>query len=510
MELFWAHEAFEEVYKHLEAGKISRDRLADVLTRLMIASPARPPQTEIAHGRLLPRVAQGRIMPSLPALSADSVSRAVTALTSMKLITQHKAKADRPGRPYTPLQLGSNRWAMVGVKIGHRQGHVCEFNVLVTGLDGIPLELPPLYQTEDKPYFVEPDADEDLIESLARVIEDMCDLPAVRHRYILGIGVEVAGHVFEGEVIDSSLSGIMPDLGPRLSRRLSGLVDRLNRLTGRNHPLPVVVDNDVNVLAVLETYDPRSPEQDLAVIAVFEDGIGSALIVNGNVYRGGHGMAGEIGHLHIPIETRGLDDTREHPASSPRDPVDRLPGFFDLCPCKRTSGHLDCYATPERIRGQLGGRAFTELAASPAESENALTMEGLVFKRAGEALGLAIATLMNLLNPSRVLIFLPPALEKPQPGSAAEQYRNQVSVMTVAHAFSDASTYTIMQFEPLNDANRRFFGAKAAAVRVLDAFLQHAKRRCKCYAPKPRYESDVPLLDDDSDGSINLAQLEGL
>ena len=82
--------------------------------------------------------------------------------------------------------------------------------------------------------------------------------------------------------------------------------------------MPVYVDNDVNVLGVLQTYRPDFPELDLAVIGVFDDGVGSALILGGLVYRGGRGMAGEIGHL----QTSG---NRRHSSSAMTSPSTRSP-----------------------------------------------------------------------------------------------------------------------------------------------------------------------------------------
>ena len=94
-------------------------------------------------------------MPFIPVpyvVPPDAVSRTVAALKAdgVELITERRPRRDRPGRPYTPLELGSKKWAMIGVKFGHRGGVVTELSVLVTGLDGTPLDLPG-YQNEHQP-----------------------------------------------------------------------------------------------------------------------------------------------------------------------------------------------------------------------------------------------------------------------------------------------------------------------------------------------------------------------
>lgn len=510
----WVHQAFDDVLATLEAsgrGKVSRERMADVLTRLMVAAPRTPSQAEIGQGDML-------LLPYR--IAADSVSRAIAALAgeSIALVTQHRSKADRPGRPYTPLQLGSPQWAMVGVKIGHKAEHPVSLNVAVTDLDGRPIDL--VGRGDNQPYIREIDENDDLVERLAEVIEELCSLPPLRRRYILGVGIEVPGHVFEGEVIDASHASMRKvALGLELSQRLEGLARRLNRLTGRTAPLPVIVDNEVNVLAVIQTYRPEFPERDLAVVAVFDDGIGSALILDGRVYRGGRGMAGEIGHCFVGVDLdqaaepgRG-DDGSVDESSSGEGPT-TLPTFSDPCHCGRNR-HLDCYATPVRIMGELGESDFSEesfavVTRRVARRDGVLTRAGKIFQMAGQALGMAIASnLINSIDPSRVLVLLPPALTESWPGSTAEIYRQSMKATIDLHAFSDAADYTKVTLQPLSAERRRFLGAQGAAIRVLDSLLQHATHRCRCYVPLPRPNltaaatdgSSVPAIDYDLAGT---------
>src|SRR5215218_5814285 len=60
---------------------------------------------------------------------------------------------------------------------------------------------------------------------------------------------------------------------------------------------PVYVDNDVNVMALGEIGVAGSV-QDLLVVKV-GTGIGCGVIVEGRVYRGAQGSAGDIGHIHV-------------------------------------------------------------------------------------------------------------------------------------------------------------------------------------------------------------------
>lgn len=157
------------------------------------------------------------------------------------------------------------------------------------------------------------------------------------------------------------------------------------------------------------------------------------------------------------------------------------------------SGHLDCYATPVRILRQFvetdfdgfdenARLLFDKMARRPARAEGKDTREGIVLRAAARALGAGIAGLVNVMNPSQVLVFLPPALVHAEVGSAAEQYISQMKRTVVAHAFSDAGQTTEITVESLDPEQRRFTGACAAALSVLDSFILHA-RHCNCYKP---------------------------
>jgi predicted NBD/HSP70 family sugar kinase/DNA-binding MarR family transcriptional regulator len=108
---------------------------------------------------------------------------------------------------------------------------------------------------------------------------------------ILGVGAEIAGHVSELGIVRLS-----PPLHWTEVPLQSMLHDRLGGL-------PVVVENDANVLAI---YQQRFGEaggrmRSFAVVMITPrgEGIGSGLILNGELYRGSEGGAGEIGHYTV-------------------------------------------------------------------------------------------------------------------------------------------------------------------------------------------------------------------
>lgn len=61
--------------------------------------------------------------------------------------------------------------------------------------------------------------------------------------------------------------------------------------------LPVIIENDVNLAAVGESWKGRAQEYDTFVAFSIGTGIGMGIVINGEVYRGRTGAAGEIGLL---------------------------------------------------------------------------------------------------------------------------------------------------------------------------------------------------------------------
>jgi glucokinase len=64
-------------------------------------------------------------------------------------------------------------------------------------------------------------------------------------------------------------------------------------------PVPVVVDNDANVAALGEVLHGAGRGRREVLVVTLGTGIGGGLIVNGGEYRGGYGLAAEIGHFTV-------------------------------------------------------------------------------------------------------------------------------------------------------------------------------------------------------------------
>lgn len=132
-------------------------------------------------------------------------------------------------------------------------------------------------------------AEAPLMDFVAGLVRDMCMAAGTTPDALGGVGVGMAGHMRgkEGMVITTSnLKGFKNyPLANELSSRLGGL--------------PVRLENDANCQAWAEYRFGAGRGYDDMVFITVSTGIGAGIIINGRLYRGQSGTAGEIGHTII-------------------------------------------------------------------------------------------------------------------------------------------------------------------------------------------------------------------
>ena len=82
---------------------------------------------------------------------------------------------------------------------------------------------------------------------------------------------------------------------PNLGWRDVPFVDMMQRLLN----VPIVIDDDAHCAALGEARMGAARGMDIAVYVTISTGIGAGIIIGGNIYRGAHGFAGEVGHITI-------------------------------------------------------------------------------------------------------------------------------------------------------------------------------------------------------------------
>ena len=463
------HDQFQHLLdKLVRHSGIGQEVLGEVLARTSLRAPEETSRVQISAGNpAARRVVDQRAIPQ------GTVSKAVKALIDEGLLEDgEKLLRNSDGRTLSPLRLGS-LYATAGVKVMQAKERPTHVTTALFGLDSSRV----LGKAHD------PADSWDQVAELAHrhvtLLKNACDKDradrGLEPLRLFGMGVEVAAPAYNGQV--------MPQSNDRSVRPVS-LAEKLHHLFEADpcfeRPIPVIVENDVNALAVLATQQIHYTEPDLVVVGVFDEGVGGGLVMDGRLRRGGNGRAMEIGHLAVGFAP-GQEPESQDPMGS---------GFKARCPCGQF-GHVDTFAPPRRIEEELGGtlEQISEIDSLSPEFQRAQE----IFARSGAALGRALAHVSNTVNPNRIITYLPAALAEPKPDTAAAAYLAAVRTeVTRAFAGSSDPDYLRVRPFPANPQDAALLGAEAVAVCVLESFIEHALRLDSCGPSSRRAAAAAP------------------
>lgn len=111
----------------------------------------------------------------------------------------------------------------------------------------------------------------------------------------MGIGVVFPGHIRSSEGICITTSNL--SAGFKEYPLKAKIEERFDNIT-------VYVDNDANAQAYAEyMYGAGKGTKDMVFVTVSTGGVGAGIIVDGKLYRGMTGTAGEIGHTVIDVHS---------------------------------------------------------------------------------------------------------------------------------------------------------------------------------------------------------------
>jgi glucokinase len=174
----------------------------------------------------------------------------------------------------------------------------------------------------------------------------------------------------------------------------------LRRVLGEKLGVPVFVDNDATVAAFAEAHDEqlRMVARDLVMITV-GTGVGGGIVIDGRIYRGATGAAGELGHTIVGMDLAG---------SAPAPMGFPQPGSLEFV----ASGHaLDALARqggnlhPESALGQLCADGKAVLGGDAVEAARAGdTSACRMVEIWGERVGVGVANAINTFDPDEVVI----------------------------------------------------------------------------------------------------------
>lgn len=297
-------------------------------------------------------------------LSRSTVSAIVNDLLSTGLVKEERAGSSSGGR--RPIMLGFQDQSsfIVGIELGatHVSCVLTDLRCNVRASWSAPAPV------RDEP--------EVALKKMTMAVHSVLEADGVQQSQVLGVGVAVPSPV------DHERPG---ELLPLVLPKWAGynIASHLQRSFKR----PVFVDNDANLGALAELWwGAGSSARDLAYLKV-ATGIGAGIIIDGRIFRGSGGMAGEIGHTSI----------------DPSGPQ---------CICGLKGCLTTFIGTPALL-----ARAKDKLRASGSDRPPPATIDELVnaaldgdpmsvelIRYASDKLGVGVANMLNLLNPKTVIL----------------------------------------------------------------------------------------------------------
>ncbi len=166
--------------------------------------------------------------------------------------------------------------------------------------------------------------------------------------------------------------------------------------------VPVYVENDANLGALGESrYGAGRDVSGLAYIKI-GTGIGGGLVIDGQVYHGSRGSAGEIGHVAIDIPG---DEQRLVCSCGNRGCLEVVAGADAIVADARSAFSLRRKAPLDvPASGALDALPHPDIADVVQAALDGDRASLAAIERAGEHIGVALASLVNLINPSLILV----------------------------------------------------------------------------------------------------------
>ena len=221
------------------------------------------------------------------------------------------------------------------------------------------------------------------VNNMKQAIRDLLTETKLSPKDIEGIGFGLPGQV-------DFKSGIV-----RLITNIPGWVEiPLAKMIEDEFHIPTRIDNDVRCAALGELNFGAGKGCENLICITVGTGIGSGLIVNGKLVRGASNAAGEIGHIKLQMQDG------------------------PICGCGDT-GCLEAFASGPSIVAMaeeyiMGGKStkYREMAngnditpfivAEAAKAGDAVARR--IYTKMGEYIGIGLASVVNLLNPEKIII----------------------------------------------------------------------------------------------------------
>ena len=301
-------------------------------------------------------------------VSKSTISLQISKLMNLGLIEEVVPEVS-PGQRKLSLRISASRGYVAGVFLGINKLSVIIFNLEMS------IIAEKYYEIDD---ISEP---AECNRRIIKYLKELCIESGIDKLWGIGMGFPFPVNFREGK----------PDSPPNVPLWHGYPLKELYR---KEFGCPVLIDNDVNVMALGEGCKGRTSHQSDFLFIKAGTGIGAGLIIDGRIYRGANGCAGDVGHIAVD-------------------------GSSVKCHC----GNIGC------LEAEAGGRALSSKAVRKAVSGESSYLEekyrekgrlsavdinnGAVsgdlgcielIQDAGKAVGDVCAKLVNFYNPSAIVI----------------------------------------------------------------------------------------------------------
>ncbi len=300
-------------------------------------------------------------------VSPATVTTQTSALIEMGFVVEKPASTDPAetgrGRPPIALCVRQDAHLVAGLKLSDK-----EHTAVILDFAGNQIASKTQVATET----TDP---EEVVKVTGSLIRAVCEAANTSEKHLSAVGLSIPGFIeSEAGIVHWSplISELSIDFAGLMSKRLG---------------LPVVIDNDANLVALAESwFGVGRQKSDFAVVTI-EHGVGMGLILNHKLYRGARGMGMELGHTKVVMDGA-------------------------LCRCGQR-GCLEAYVAGYALVREagiassstpLGDTVDNQLEALFADAKSGNGAARAIFERAGRYLALGMGNVINLFDPQLIIL----------------------------------------------------------------------------------------------------------
>jgi predicted NBD/HSP70 family sugar kinase len=376
----------------------------------------------------------------LSGLSSAAITGVIGGLIAKGFLAEERASTRAIGRKRVALSLRPSLGYVVGIDLG-----TFNLRIVVTDLNG---EI--LAGRQEKTEMVR--GREGVLERCFALVRETLDRAGVESPNLLGIGVAFSG------VIDVENGCILSY--PRLGQVEQWRNVPLRKIIQDEFGVPCLLEDSVRAVATSEKYlGAGQPLRDFVYVDVGM-GVGAAIFINGQIYRGFNGSAGEFGHMTVdedgPLCCCGSNGCLEALATCTTI-IESVQAAIEKGVATKTL----------ELAGEDRGSITIEIIAKAAEQNDSLAYRALT--EAASHIGAAASDLVNLLNPQAIIFG--GALFRAAPTLMLEQVRRVVRHRAMEKSANDVS----LMVSPLeSDAGSRGM-ARLVAAELVDSIYTEAR-----------------------------------